>query len=504
MTKKNWIGITALCIFAFIIFMDVTIVGNAIPTIQKYFHASTDSMQWLLLALFLTYSSLMLIFSKISEYVGLRKLLYTSFVLFAFASLGAGLSESIGILILFRFLQGLSSSTLCLIPALIAQNCPPEKQAQGIGLFTTMGGIGVGIGPIIGGFLVQYISWRWVFFINIPCVIISLTTCLLTVTELKHEKPTTRFDWLGSLLLTTFLSSLVLISAQGHQWGWASPVLKILYILCAVSLLAFIFVESKVKDPIMHLNFLLDHIFISAILIGIVGGVVLGVCLFYDPIYNQVIRDFSPVSSGLLLAIVSVMMIIMTPITVYITNKYGAKFGCVLVLIYAMICIFIHTQYGINSSVFYSILAMIFLGLAWCAANISPMTALIQAVPTRNQASAIGVYGTSWNLGSCVGLGISSVIFYLLEKSFFLKHLNSEVKAVFQAQPDLAEKLLDNPEHINKIVHLLPANIAQSILDVYKVSYMHAFEWLMYMLTALVFCALIFVLLVMKKNSRAD
>lgn len=182
----------------------------------------------------------MVIMGRLGDLFGLRKIFYINIVLFSLSSLGAGLASDIHVLIFMRALQGITAASAPISAALVTHNFLVSQRAKAISIFSMITGSGLALGPVLGGFIIDTIGWRWIFFMNIPIALIGLMICNKTVIE--AEKPAQResFDSIGAILLAVGLTSLVLGLMQGSSWGWSSKATWITLILALMTLPAFI------------------------------------------------------------------------------------------------------------------------------------------------------------------------------------------------------------------------------------------------------------------------
>ena len=188
-TAHRWWALAGLSILSFTAFLDFTIVATALPFIQKDLHASVLNLQWVTNIFAMVLCMVMIVMGKLGDMLGRRKVFYFGFGLFAIAAIGAGISPNIEYLIFFRAIQGFSAAIIFTLGiALVPQEFPPEEHTKAIGVFGACNGIGLAIGPFIGGVLITYLNWRWVFFINLPIIIIGISLCAFSLKESDKQK----------------------------------------------------------------------------------------------------------------------------------------------------------------------------------------------------------------------------------------------------------------------------------------------------------------------------
>lgn len=272
-------------------------------------------------------------------------------------------------------------------------------------------GSGLALGPVLGGFIIDTIGWRWVFFINIPIAFIGLMICSKTVIE--SEKPAQResFDSAGATLLAVGLTSLVLGLMQGSSWGWSSEATWITLILAIITLPAFIIVEFYKQQPLINFHLLNHRIFIAAATTCVIFGLFMATLLFLNPLYLQNILGLNASLAGLLLLIISGMVVLIGPVAGWISHRYGSLAGTILVLILTTLSACFHIFFSDHLQLAFIIPAFITFGMAWGFLNIAPVLAVTEIVDPKNTEVIMGALWTFLNLGTSVGPAIMGMIF---------------------------------------------------------------------------------------------
>lgn len=315
----------------FLAALDQTIVGTALPRILTEFNA-LDKLSWILTAYLLASTVAVPISGKLSDIFGRRKLLLTGIAVFVLGSVMAGFSKDIDQLIVFRAIQGLGGGILFANSfSIIGDLFVPAERGKWMGIFGAVFGLSSVIGPLLGGWLTDgnmvfgaLTDWRWTFYINVPIGIIAfgmIARYLPTiVAKVKHS-----IDYLGAILLTACLVPLVLATSLGGTsgWAWNSAQIIGMFVTAAVMLVAFIFAESKAKDPILPLHFFKNPIFnVASVLIFIFGIGMFG-AIIYIPLFAQDILNFSATNSGIILLPMVVGMVLASAISGQIVSKIG-------------------------------------------------------------------------------------------------------------------------------------------------------------------------------------
>lgn len=408
---RPWWALIGISLLAFILFLDVGIVANALPVIQKTFHADNVQVQWLISAFMLALCVFMVIMGRLGDIFGLRKIFYINIILFCLSSLGAGLASNIHVLIFLRAIQGISAASTPISAALVTHNFSISQRAKAISIFSMITGSGLALGPVLGGFIIDTIGWRWIFFINIPIALIGLIVCSKTVIE--AEKPIQResFDSMGAILLVVGLTSLVLGLMQGSSWGWNSAFTWITFILAIITLPTFIIVEFYKQHPLINFHLLNHRVFITAAIINVVFGLFMATLLFLNPLYLQNILGLNAALAGLLLLIISGMVVLIGPVAGWISHRYGSIRGTILILILTTLSACLHMFLSDHLQLAFIIPAFMTFGMAWGFLNIAPVLAVTEIVDPKNTGVIMGALWTFLNLGTSVGPAIMGIVF---------------------------------------------------------------------------------------------
>ena len=240
-----------LALSTFMASLDSTIVNISLPAIAASFGVSLSMVSWVAMSYLLVLSGLLLAFGKLGDMKGFRKIFIAGFAVFTVGSLLCGLSFSIGSLIGSRFIQGIGAAALEAIgPAMVAIYLPREIRGKALGILATVISVGIAAGPIIGGFLTQYASWHWIFFINVPigiCAVILGIRCIPVDRVPAKSGP---FDYPGAIIFFFALAALLWPVDEGLTLGWTSPAILGSFGISAVLWVLFILRETRSRDPL--------------------------------------------------------------------------------------------------------------------------------------------------------------------------------------------------------------------------------------------------------------
>ncbi len=281
--------------------LDQTIVSTALPTIVGEL-GGIEHLSWVVTAYLLASTIVGPIYGKLGDLYGRRIVLQVAIVVFLVGSALCGLAQDMGQLIAFRAVQGLGGGGLIVTTiATIGDIVPPRERGKYQGFFGAVFGVSTVIGPLLGGFFVDHLSWRWIFYINIPLGILALGV-IAAAFHPRAVRVGHRIDYLGAALLAGGLSAIVLFtSLGGTTWPWGSPQIVALAVAGVVLLVGFVLVERRAAEPIVPLTLFRNRIFTVTSAIGFVVGFALFGAVTFLPLYLQIVKGHGPTQAGLLL-----------------------------------------------------------------------------------------------------------------------------------------------------------------------------------------------------------
>ena len=294
-----WLVIFSVAVLLLLAALDQTIVSTALPTIVADL-GGLEHLSWVVTAYILASTIAAPLYGKLSDLYGRRITVFFSVGIFLLGSVLCGLATSMTFLILARALQGLGGGGLFVLAlTIIGDVVEPKDRGKFQGVFAAVFSISSVIGPLIGGWFVQYYSWHWIFFVNLPLGLGALAGFALGF-HAKPEQVSHRIDWEGAIALTLALGSLVLItSLGGRDFAWASPQILGLAALCVVATLAFLYAESRAVEPILPLALFSNNVFWVTSVIGFVAGAAMFGAITFLPLYLQIAKGSTPTMSGL-------------------------------------------------------------------------------------------------------------------------------------------------------------------------------------------------------------
>lgn len=326
MTRQQRLVLIVSILASFVAFLDGAIVNVALPAIQRELGGGLSAQQWIVDAYLLTLGSLILIAGSLSDLLGRKKILMLGLIGFGVASLLCAMAPNSTALIIFRAFQGIAGALL--VPsslAIIIATFSGPAQGKAVGTWTAWTGISFLIGPLLGGFLVDAASWRWIFAINIVPIVVTLY--LMRHMKVVKDIPVkVSVDVIGALLCALGLAGPVFALIEQPRYGWSNPLIYVPLAVGVVLFMAFLLYESRVKQPMLSLslfrnrNFTVGNVATLAVYAG------LSVATFLIVLFLQQVSGYSALNAGLSLLPVTIIMFLLSPRFGGLSGRYGPRF----------------------------------------------------------------------------------------------------------------------------------------------------------------------------------
>ena len=392
--------------------LDQTVVGTALPRIVTDLQGN-DLYTWVVAIYLLTSTITVPFYGKLSDYYGRKPMLIFGIVVFLAGSALSGLSQTMWQLILFRGIQGIGAGSLFPISlAVIGDLFTPAERGKYQGLFGAVFGLAALVGPALGGVITDTIGWHWIFYINLPIGLISLVVVSRVLPSLKRPKHALNLDWAGALVFVAAMIPLLVGLTNSQSSGWTSPQVGGLLVLAAVLIPVFLFIETRVREPIVPLDLFRDRTYAGSILATFFAAFGFFSATIFLPRFYQVVRGDSATVSGYELFPLLLGVIIASVVSGQIVARTG-KYKTLLVGSIALVCIgsLLFTNLVASSSTWVIIAWQFVLGVG-IGPTLAVFTIVVQnAVPFNKLGVATSSIAFFRQIGGTVGLSIAGSLF---------------------------------------------------------------------------------------------
>ncbi|GAA1303737.1 MFS transporter [Streptomyces sanglieri] len=388
-----------------------TMVVPALPDLQREFDASTTSVSWVLSSFLLTASVATALLGRVGDMFGKRRVLIASLTVFAAGTLLAALSDSLPLLITARAVQGVGSAAFPLAFGIVRDQFPRERVPVAIGLISSTFGIGFGVGLVIPGPIVDALNWHWIFWLGLIVILLGIAAVAAFIEESSVRSPG-RIDWAGVVLLSGGVVALLLAISEGKSWGWASGGVIGLFVGAAVLLVVFVYVETKVREPLIDIELLrrpavlTSHITALIIGFGMYGAFTLVPLLAQTPSKAGYGFDASVTESGLFMVPMAVTMLIASPLAGRIGAAMGWKLPLVLACLIGVVGFVVYAGAHDTEWAMYAGSAVLGIGVGFAFAALANL--VVSAVDRSQTGQATGINTIMRTIGGSLGAQIAA------------------------------------------------------------------------------------------------
>ena len=323
--NRKWLTLAAVSFGLFMIMLDNTVVNVALPSIQRDLDADLSELQWIVTGYALTFAALMLVGGKLADAYGRRLIFVVGIAVFTVASLLCGLAGSGEMLIAARVLQGVGAALMN--PAtlsIIAATFPPRERGTAIGIWAGVSALALAIGPLVGGLITEHLDWSWIFFVNVPVGILGIAASYLFIDESRDETHA-RLDLPGLATSAIGLFALTYGLIEANSYGWSSTRIVGSFVLAGVSLLAFLQLERRQRDPMLPLELFRSGTYTGANLVVLLVALAMFGVFFFVSLYLQNILGYSAVQTGAAFLPLTILIILVAPIAGKTSDRIGSR-----------------------------------------------------------------------------------------------------------------------------------------------------------------------------------
>ncbi|MBN1572853.1 MAG: DHA2 family efflux MFS transporter permease subunit [Deltaproteobacteria bacterium] len=407
--RYKWLVLLIVIMGSFMAILDNSIVNVALPHLMVAFSSNLEEIEWVVTGYMLAFAILMPLTVWLRDALGLKNAFILALLFFIMGSALCGISWNRESLIFFRIIQAIGGGAL--MPTgltMTTEVFPPEERGMALGIWGAGATIAPAVGPTLGGYLVDYVNWRYIFYINIPIGIVVIATALIILRKDRGHGGSVRFDLPGFFFLSMALAGLLLGFTQGEREGWHSPYILAMFGTAYFSFLIFLITERLVKNPIVELSIFNNRNFSLGCIMGVIRSIGLFSSVFLMPLFLQNLMGYTAFDTGLLMMPSALAVSVSMPLAGNITDRIGPKVPAVFGGILTAYSLYLYSRLSLNSSYEFLLYGFIIRGVG-LGFLMAPLTvATINAAPKRMMSLASGLLNVIMQVSGAFGVAIFS------------------------------------------------------------------------------------------------
>jgi EmrB/QacA subfamily drug resistance transporter len=412
--NRRWWVLVGACMGLFVLMLDSTVVALALPSIQRDLDAAASELQWVQNAYLLVIAALVVTAGRLGDIAGRRRVFLLGMSLFVAGSAVSALAPSPLALVAGRVVQGVGGAGLLSLSLAIVSNAfGDEERPRALGLWAAVSGVSLAIGPLVGGFLIAVVDWRWIFWINLPFGLLGLLITLRATEESRDATAGGRIDVAGLVVLSAGLVAVVFALVESLHWSTKAVV----GVLAAgiVLLVLFWFVEHRVREPIVDFALFRNGPYFGASAAGftLVGSY--WVLMFYEPQYLQNMLSYSALEAGLLVLPITAPMVVLSPLVPRLERRFGTRAVMTAGMALSVAGLVVLTQVAADSGYGLLLVGFLLFGLALGLVYAAMSTAAMEAMPREKAGIASGVLAMNRVMAGALSLAVVGALFQHLE-----------------------------------------------------------------------------------------
>jgi EmrB/QacA subfamily drug resistance transporter len=435
--RSSRLILLSVCIGQAIVGLDQRAITVALPTLTTTFHTAFTTIQWTILIYDLVLIGLIITMGRLGDLFGRRRFYSVGFLIFVTASAICGLCQTAGQLIFFRALQALGGSMIAANGrAIVSVNLPQEERGRALGLTSTAFHIGFLTGPSLGGFLIDTIGWRWIFYINLPFSLYGAYLAWRVIPETR-SKELAAIDIPGAILLLLTNGLFIYAIDQLPRIGWRHPGFLLTLSLSLLALIFLLRVEGRSKTPILMLSMFRTRLFSAGIASLFLVAGTLSAINFLLPFFLQNLLGYSPSQVGWIIVADSVIIMIMAPLAGSLSDRFGSRLLCTIGCAIIAAAQFFLATLDINSSLIRIMFPLVVWGIGWALFNAPNQSSILGAVGSEKIGAAAGMIATTARAGGAMGVALSATLFGYLLSAAGLSTGQMEAPETWRAAPEI-------------------------------------------------------------------
>jgi EmrB/QacA subfamily drug resistance transporter len=408
---RRGVILATCCLSLFLVTMDITIVNLALPEIGRDLRASLAGLQWCIDGYTLVIASFLVLAGSIADRFGRRRVFQIGLVLFSAGSLLCSFAPSIETLVAARVVQAFGGAMLNPVAMSIIVNVftEPRERARVIGIWGGVVGVSMAIGPVLGGFLVQTLGWKSIFWINVPIAALALVLTRTFVPESRAEHPR-RLDPVGQVLVVVALGALTFSLIEGRRMGWGSAPIAGGIVVTVLAVIAFVTYERRTASPLIDPRFFRSLPFSTATLLAVIAFSIFNGALFLSSLYLQQARGLSPQDAGFCLLPIALALLVFSPLSGRLVGAERARIALVAAGLCFVVSGALLVGVRVDTPLSTIIASFAFLGTGFGLINAPITNAAVSGMPRAQAGVAAALASTSRQIGITLGVAVAGAV----------------------------------------------------------------------------------------------
>jgi len=403
----QWVALGIVCLGIFLGVLDNSIVNVALPTLSDEFGRPIQDVIWVALAFIVVSTGLSLTMGRLGDLYGRKMLYVVGFLIFtgatAFSAAAGGLEELVG----SRIVQAVGSSmTMANGAAIVAASFPPSQRGTGLGIMVATVGAGFACGPVLGGVLVEVLDWRAIFWTRAPLGLVGAAAAWMLLRDVAPENRPKGVDVPGALFLFMLLGAFTFGINRARDWGWGSPVILGAFALAAASLVVFILVERRAASPVVDLALFKGRGFTLGIAAAVLQFMGMTAAIILGPFYLVDARGLSTLAAGLLIMPMPLAMLVLSPVSGWLSDRFGSRPLTTLGLLLVMIGLGLLAMMNADTPPLDFAWRMLVLGIGTSLFSSPNTSVIMSAVPPERLGTASASQTTARTMGNAIGQAV--------------------------------------------------------------------------------------------------
>ena len=444
-----------VCLGQTVVGLDQRAITVALPTLTETFHTAFTTIQWTILIYDLILIGLIITMGRLGDLFGRRRFYSVGFMVFIIGSALCGLSQTAGQMIFFRAIQAIGGAMIAANGrAIVSVALPREERGRALGLTSTAFHIGFLTGPSFGGFLIDSVGWRWIFYINLPIALWGAYLAWKIIPDTKAEGKLS-VDIPGALLLLVTNGLFIYAIDLLPRLGWRHPTFLLTLLLSLVAMVFLLITESRAKTPILILSMFRSRLFSAGILSLFLITATLSAINFLLPFYLQNLLGYSPSQFGWIIVADSLIIMFMAPIAGTLSDRLGSRLLCTIGCVVIVVAQFFVASLGLQASLLRIMLPLALWGIGWALFNAPNQSAILGAVNADQVGAAAGMIATTARTGGAIGVAMAATVFSSMLSAAGLSPAQIESPQSWSAIPESVISSFNYTVHIINACALL-------------------------------------------------